>query len=330
MLLAALVAFVCTLGLVPVAMVALRRVGVFDHPTRRSSHSRPVLRGGGIAPAVGMLVALAATAAVPGWARPPLAVAAVAFGAIGLADDLRELDVFLRLVLQAGVASAVALPVVGLLDWPAWSAVVVVLWLVAFVNAFNFMDGINGISCACTIVTGAVWWVVGDAVGVDVLAGGGVVTAAAGLGFAPVNVLDARMFLGDVGSYFLGAWLAVLAVLGLGEGVPPEAVIAPLVLYLADTGTTLVRRIARGERWHQAHADHAYQRLVQAGWSHASTTVLVGGLMALTGALGVLTLAQSAVLRATADLAIVTVVAGYLWLAGRVTAQRTRSATVAG
>ena len=325
----ALVALVATLAFVPVAMLVLRRMGVFDHPTARSSHNRPTLRGGGIAPAGAMLVALAISAAVPGRARLYLAVTAAAFGAIGLAEDVRGIDVFGRLGLQ-GVASLAALPLVGLLDWPAWAGVLVVLWVVAFVNAFNFMDGINGISCACAFVTGAAWWVVGDAAGADVLAVGGVVAAAAALGFGPVNIPSARMFLGDTGSYFLGAWLAVLAVLGLGADAPPEAVIAPLTLYLADTGTTLLRRIARGERWHEAHADHAYQRLVRAGWSHTTTTVFVGGLMAVVATLGMFAFSESGAIRAAADLGILVVVTGYLWLPGRISAQRDTEAVRAG
>jgi UDP-GlcNAc:undecaprenyl-phosphate GlcNAc-1-phosphate transferase len=228
------------------------------------------------------------------------------------------------------VASLAALPVVGLLDWPAWSGVLVLLWLVAFVNAFNFMDGINGISCACAFVTGAAWWVVGDAAGADLLAAGGLVAAAAALGFGPVNVPRARMFLGDAGSYFLGAWLALLAVVGLGEGAPPEAVVAPLVLYVADTATTLLRRVARGERWHEAHADHAYQRLVHAGWSHTTTTVFVAGLMALLATLGMLAFSESAAIRAAGDLGILAVVAGYLSLPGRIYAQRGAEAALTG
>ena len=324
----ALVAFAGTLALLPAATLVLRRIRAFDHPTPRSSHTSPTLRGGGIAPAAALLVALAITDAVPAQARLYVALTAAAFGAIGLAEDVRGIDVFARLGLQ-GVASLAALPLAGLLEWPAWAGVLIVLWVMAFVNAFNFMDGINGISCACAFVAGAAWWVVGDAAHVEVLAVGGLVAAAAALGFGPVNLPSARMFLGDTGSYFLGAWLAVLAVVGLGEGAPPEAVVAPLAVYVADTGTTLLRRIARGERWHEAHADHAYQRLVRAGWSHTTTTVFVAGVMAVVATLGMLAFSQSGAIRAAGDLGILIVVAGYLWLPGRIAARRDREAALA-
>lgn len=318
---AALVALGGTLALAPLAAAFLRRVGAYDHPNARSSHQQPTLRGGGLAPAVAMLVALLVTGRVDGRAPAYIGVTALAFAAIGLYEDLLGIQVFGRLGLQ-GLAALAAVPVVGLVGWPAWASVAVVLWLLAFVNAFNFMDGINGISCACTLVAGAAWWVVGRAADVDVLTVGGVVAAAAAAGFAPFNVARARLFLGDVGSYFLGAWLAVLAVLGAGSGAPPEAVAAPLVLYLGDTGTTIVRRVARGERWFEAHADHAYQRLVRTGWSHLRTTLVAGGAMAVAAALGMLSLTDSGTLRAAGDLGILAVTAGYLWLPDRISTRR--------
>ena len=327
MLVAALVALGLAVGFVPVAGFGLRRLRAFDHPTPRSSHSRPTLRGGGLAPAAAMLVALGANGAVPVRVRLALAVTATVFGAIGLADDLRGVDVLRRLALQ-GAAAVASLLLVGFLGWPGWSSVLVVLWLMAFVNAFNFMDGINGISCACVIVTGVAWWAIGLSQEVPVLAGGGVVAAAAAIGFAPFNFPNARMFLGDVGSYFLGSWLALVAVLGLAAGLPPEAVLAPLLLYVVDTGTTLARRIARGDRWYQAHAEHVYQRLVQAGWSHVATTGVVAGLMAASAGLGMLALTGSAGLRIVGDLGIAAVLGGYLWLPGRVAAARTAAGAV--
>jgi UDP-GlcNAc:undecaprenyl-phosphate GlcNAc-1-phosphate transferase len=328
-LVAALVALVGTIAAMPLVTRVLRRVQAYDHPNPRSSHREPTLRGGGIAPAGAMLVALLAITAAPGGQRLVLALTAAAFAVIGLAEDLRGVGIFPRLALQ-GVAALLAVPVVGLLDWPAWSGVVVVLWLVAFVNAFNFMDGINGISCACAVVSGAAWWVVGDAADIDLLGGGGIVAAAAALGFGPFNVLAARTFLGDVGSYFLGAWLALLAVLGVGSGAPPEAVLAPLVLYVADTGTTLLRRVTRGDRWYEAHSDHTYQRLVRAGWSHVSTAVAVGLLMVVTATLGMLAFSGSTAIRAAGDVGILAVTAGYLALPTLVSSRRRTSAAVTG
>ncbi len=129
------------------------------------------------------------------------------------------------------------------------------------------------------------------------------------------------MFLGDVGSYFIGAWLAGVAVLGLREGVPPEAVLAPLVRYLADTGITLARRILRGERWYLPHREHAYQRLGAAGWSHMRVSLFVGVCLGACGALGMVSLGDSLLLRVVADLGIALILIAYVlsprWLSAR-------------
>jgi UDP-N-acetylmuramyl pentapeptide phosphotransferase/UDP-N-acetylglucosamine-1-phosphate transferase len=181
------------------------------------------------------------------------------------------------------------------------------------------MDGIDGISVAQAVGGGVTWVVVGRLAGVPLLASGGAVVAGAALGFAPFNLPRARMFLGDVGSYFFGACLAALALAGLRAGVAPEAILAPLALYVADTGTTLARRVRRGERWYLPHRDHTYQRLTDIGWSHPAVALGVGMGVVACGALGAVSLAGSLAARLLADVAIIAIVGGYLlsprWLA---------------
>ena len=121
---------------------------------------------------------------------------------------------------------------------------------------------------------------------VRILTLGGLTVAAAALAFAPFNFPRARMFLGDVGSYFLGGWLGALAVYGVAAGIPPEAVLAPLALYVTDAAATLLMRIVRHEPWLSPHKAHVFQRLVQLGWSHVRTTLLVAALMVVLSGSG--------------------------------------------
>jgi UDP-N-acetylmuramyl pentapeptide phosphotransferase/UDP-N-acetylglucosamine-1-phosphate transferase len=144
------------------------------------------------------------------------------------------------------------------------------------------------------------------------LAGGGAAVAAGGLAFLPWNARRAQVFLGDVGSYALGGALALLAAAAVLRGLPPEAALGPLVLYLADTGWTLQRRIRAGEPVLRAHRTHAYQRLCDAGWSHQRVTVVTGAVTALLSLLGAVSLTPHPGLRAAADLAAVAVLAAYL------------------
>lgn len=316
LILSGLIALAISCAIAPLVLAMLRRAQVLDTPTERSSHDAPVPRGGGIAPAVAALLVLMVASSVSGSDRLAIAVTAIAFGVVGLLEDLIGIRVLHRLAVQF-VSAAVAVVLLlgdmtGPIVWKGLFAVATVFWLVAFVNAFNFMDGINGISVVQAVGAGAAWLLTGTITDTPVLAAGGVVIAGASLGFAPFNMPTARMFLGDVGSYFIGAWLASVAVLGLEAGVPPEAVLAPLALYAADTGATLLRRVVRGEHWYLPHRGHAYQRLGDAGWSHVQASALVAGCIAACGALGAVSLGASLVGRVVADIAIVAVITAYL------------------
>jgi len=106
--------------------------------------------------------------------------------------------------------------------------------------------------------------------------------AAGSLGFARYNLPPARMFMGDVGSTFLGfsfAGLPLLANIGVGGGrLPIEFGVVVFAPFFFDGVVTLARRIARAERWYAAHRSHYYQRLVRCGLSHGQVTSIYAGL----------------------------------------------------
>ena len=312
-------ALVLSLVLGPLTIFSLRWLHAMDQPGPRSSHTMPTLRGGALAPALAAIAAVLYAEELTGNALVAVLVGSVSFAVIGMVEDLRGIPALARLAIQL-VAAIAVLPwlLAGLSGPIVWQLIFgtgVVLWLVSYVNAFNFMDGINGISVAQVAVAGGAWWAIGHWQGAEGLAGGAVVITLAVLGFLPFNFPRARMFLGDVGSYFLGAWLAVLAVVGLRAGIALEAMFAPLALYLADTGATLVRRARRRDTWYEPHRDHAYQRLHhQRGWSHARTTAVVALFMMACSALGALSATSSLAARVAADVVLVGVLAGYLAL----------------
>ena len=129
------------------------------------------------------------------------------------------------------------------------AAVVLAVWVIGFVNAFNFMDGVNGISAAHAVLGGAAYACLGAWRHDAFLVAVGAAVAVGALAFLPWNAVRARVFLGDVGSYGLGPALAVLAACAVIGGIPVEAVAGPVALYLADTAWTLQRRIRSGESW---------------------------------------------------------------------------------
>ena len=318
-----LVAASLTLVLTPPLIRELRRRAIIDTPLERSSHVTPTPRGGGLAPAIATIVGLVVAV---GFSKPwLLAIAAIAsaFGALGFVDDVRALSAGHRPAVQVVVAAVAVIPLLA--DSENRLNVVIAapfvwLWLIAFVNAFNFMDGINGISTAQVVIAGTAWGVVGLWKDERDLVAGGLIVAAAALAFLPFNFPHARVFLGDVGSYFFGGWLAALAFASLSRSATFEMALAPLSLYAGDTALTLARRVMRGVRWTQAHREHVYQRLVIAGWSHARTTGYVSVLVTMSCLLGAATMSGDTAVRVGADVAVAMIVLIYVctpWLVAR-------------
>jgi UDP-GlcNAc:undecaprenyl-phosphate GlcNAc-1-phosphate transferase len=316
---AALAAAVVT-GLVA---ALLPRLGVVDVPNHRSSHDRPVPRGGG----VGMLAGVAAGLLVshPDHLLAVGLVGALVLAIVGFVDDVRSLPAVLRLGLQVGVGAVTA----GLLvheaglDLPMalLAAAAATLWLTGYVNVFNFMDGANGLAGLNALIAGACFAWIGSVEpsesGTALLVGGAVLLGAAA-GFLPWNFPVARIFLGDVGSYatgFLIAWLALVGMLTTDRFV---WCLAPTALVLLDTSLTLVRRARRGESLMEAHREHVYQRL---------TPVAGSPLPAVVAALFSAAFVASAALPTAATVVVwLVLAAAYVALPGVVERRRSVSA----
>ncbi|MET7705766.1 glycosyltransferase family 4 protein [Micromonospora sp. NPDC005413] len=315
-----LLALVVGTLLQPLILRLLRAAAVLDIPSERSSHSAPVPRGGG----VGVAAAAGLALILNDHARP-IAVPLLFFAVIGLLEDLRGVPIRIRLLLQllAGVATGLALVPGG---QALYIHVVLVLalaaWLTSYVNAFNFMDGINGISAVHAILGGTVYAVLGVLTDLPLLTAAGSLIAAASLTFLPWNAWVARVFLGDVGSYALGGALATIAAYAIVRGTPPEAAVAPLALYLADTGWTLLRRIRNGEAWYRPHRNHAYQRLTDSGWSHQRVTAATAGTAAIVAGCLVAASFSDPLARAALDATALAILAAYLTAPGWLAAQR--------
>lgn len=258
-----------------------------DTPNERSSHTRPTPRGAGLvmipallAGAWALAEAWALTAAPDGRSLAVLSAAALGLTAVSLCDDWRSLHPGIRFAAQwaaAGAALAAAAPVLNLAPVPAAAAAAVWVW---FINAFNFMDGIDGAAGVETAAIGAglvlIWFLDPAA---ETAGLWGVLLTAAALGFLPRNLTPARIFLGDSGSAGLG-FLAGAALLMLARaGHPVPALILPMY-FMADAGVTLLRRLLRGEKIWRAHRGHFYQRAVRGGMSHTRVSGLIAALNA--------------------------------------------------
>jgi Fuc2NAc and GlcNAc transferase len=268
---------------------------LIDVPNSRSSHLVPTPRGGGVAIVLVVLVVL------PVWTwrgilPPPhlwaLLGAGLLVAAIGWLDDRRDVAAHWRLLIHFIAASwALAwlgrlppLPVFGTpIDLGLAGVGLAILYLVWFLNLYNFMDGIDGIASieAVTVCLGGVvlYLLTPGSGGAWVVP---LLLAAAVSGFLVWNFPRAQVFMGDAGSGFIGMMLGVLSL--QGGAIAPELFWGWVILlgaFVVDATVTLFRRLIRGERVHHAHCSHAYQRLARRLGSHVPVSLAYGTVNAL-------------------------------------------------
>jgi len=272
--------------------------GIVDNPNERSSHDTPTPRGGGLAVIVVLLTAWVLSLGDDIAAYQWLIVATIFIGFVSWLDDLRGLSPALRLISQFIVVVMVfwlmpssALYFHGLVPFWLDNLIAMLLW-VWFINLFNFMDGIDGISAVESTSIGLgvfLLMIIGSAEMVHGFLGLSI--AAAALGFLWWNWQPAKIFLGDVGSVPLGFLIGWLLLEILASPVWPTALILPLY-YLADTTITLLRRALKGEKVWQAHRSHYYQQSIQRGLSHAKVASIIGLVNVLLIGLAILSVNQ--------------------------------------
>ncbi len=268
------------------------RAQILDVANERSLHTGAKARTGGLA-IVLLTVASGAifgrSLMLPYWLAAALLIAAVSFY-----DDLKGLSTAFRFgvhFLAAGIILfglppvSLSIPGWGLL--PSWLTLGLFLfWMVGLTNAYNFMDGSDGIAGTQAVLVGLAWMLASLCQAVSPTAGLlGAVVAGSALGFLGHNWEPSKIFLGDVGSAFLGFTFAVIPLL---DGATSKdltaqvgAAVSLLWPFLADTLYTFIRRLLRRENVFQAHRSHLYQRLILAGWKHRSIAYLYGVLSLL-------------------------------------------------
>ena len=208
---------------------------------------------------------------------------------VGWLDDIHRLPYRIRLFVQAicsviiliaiGRFPAIAIPFAGDIHLYSIGIPFTLLWIMGLTNAYNFMDGIDGIAGGQALIAGLGWAIIGFISGQYIFGLIGVLFAASSLGFLFYNWPPARIFMGDVGSAFIGFTLAVLSVIAAQRN--PRFMVAGTLLvwpFIYDTTFTLVRRIINKENMFEAHRSHIYQRLVIAGYSHRYVTLVYMGL----------------------------------------------------
>lgn len=291
------------------SLFASRSQQFLDHPNDRSSHEFATPRIGGVAIIgawfVGLFIvgAFSANIEIARSAALMAALAAAAFG-VGLIDDRIGLPPAWKFLGQVIVAAAFTglfgpfqtapAPFFGEVTLPLfWGVALTILWIVGFMNAFNFMDGSNGLAAGAAAV-GLAWIsVIAGGAGANLLFAAAFLLALAATGFLPQNLNRGKLFMGDNGSQALGFLIAAFAVLGANwTGGRMSALIVPVIFapLIFDVAWTLVSRLIRGENILEAHREHLYQLMIRSGASHSAVAVVYMGVVSLSAGAAVLML----------------------------------------
>lgn len=313
----ALILIVSTIvGFILVELVrrwGLRRQ-VLDIPNERSSHTSPVPRAGGIGIVATVMGGYLAGSLIAGY---PISwgflIGGVLIAAVSFIDDLRDLPFYVRLfahsiaaallIADSGAITEISYSVsgsavsLGILAVPLTFGAI--LWMI---NAYNFMDGIDGIAGLQALVAAAGWVIFAAIFGDNEVKWLALSIGGSAIGFLVLNWSPARIFMGDVGSAFLGFTFAAVPLLALNTPNVPRGLVPLFALlvvfpFVFDTVFTFFRRLTNREKVWKAHRSHLYQRMVINGASHASVTLLYGALAATTtlAVVGLMSASETAV-----------------------------------
>jgi UDP-GlcNAc:undecaprenyl-phosphate GlcNAc-1-phosphate transferase len=318
------------------------RLGIVDHPDgHRRRHDRPVPRLGGVAIFLGAAAAVAVPALVGltglgsvgdlGTGLTPLLVGATLIFAIGLLDDVRNLSARTKFLAEALVALGVfaaglgigAVDVGGTIQFtlpPLADALLTVFWFVGLANAFNLIDGHDGVAGGVALLALATISYAAVANGNPAAAVPSLALSGAVLGFLLFNLPPATVFMGDAGSLFLGFSLAGLGLMAVGShdsgvGVPVLVPVLALGLPVLDTSLAIFRRFLRGDPVFRPDRGHIHHRLHDLGYPRTVVTLLMWGLAGIFSLVAVMLLSRDPMLTAVGvTLALTVSLVAVRWL----------------
>jgi FlaA1/EpsC-like NDP-sugar epimerase/UDP-N-acetylmuramyl pentapeptide phosphotransferase/UDP-N-acetylglucosamine-1-phosphate transferase len=295
------------LGLISMALTFIGVGGIrrwakgrdlIDLPTERSSHIHPTPRGGGLVIVAVVLFSGACFASMYSFywhAYAYFAAGALLISVTSWFDDLYSLPSSFRFaihilaavvaVIGLGCFRTLELPFLGTIALGGWGLILTIVWIVGLTNAYNFMDGTDGMAAGQALIAGLGWMILGWQAGFPLVAGIGLLIASSSLGFLMHNWYPARVFMGDVCSAFLGYTFAILPLIyiHLGKDSPGAPIVGLLLVwpFVFDTAFTFVYRLLKHENVFAAHRSHLYQRMSSARHGHEKVALIYMGMTIL-------------------------------------------------
>lgn len=302
-----------SLVLTPTVRRACERFRLLDEPCDdRRVHHKSVPRLGGVAIYFAVLVALSALPFIHNsltrslgavrWRFIAILIPATLVFLFGVYDDLRGSKAPLKFLVQAvaggllyalgGRIEVLSVPFVGSLELPmAIGLILTIVWTVGISNAFNLIDGMDGLAAGAALFASFVMMIVSLPLYNPFVTVVALALAGSLIGFLRYNFNPASIFLGDSGSLFLGFTLAALAVQGTQKASTVVAVVIPLLAFgvpMVDTGFTLMRRFISGRPLFQGDREHIHHMLLARGWSQRRVAFVLYGVCALFGLMAML------------------------------------------
>ncbi len=302
-----IVAFVISVAVIPLILWFSHKNNILDQPGERKIHSSPVPRIGGLAIFLGFIVSYVIFVCF--WAIAPTVSFHLGYYTSGMVlifmtgfiDDLRFIRAWYKLVLQiiAGifvVASGLTIPEIkiyslgtlklGLLAYP-----LTVIWVVAFINAINLMDGMDGLASGIVIIANFFIMLLAHEAGNDFAFFITLILTLSVLGFYIFNFPPAKIFMGDGGAYFLGFMFATIALMGLKKSSVLTLFLFPFILLLVPLGDILmvmIKRLRLGYHIFVADKNHLHHRLLKLGFNVKGVLAIVYSMTFILGIISIL------------------------------------------
>lgn len=290
-----IVALFASILLTPLVKRLAFRIGAVDAPNYRKVHSRIMPRLGGLAIFLSFLIGLLIL-------RPDSQyIVAIVIGATliiitGVLDDMYEISAKAKMLGQLAAAGIIVfyggiqiefitLPFGGELEFGFLSIPVTILWIIGITNAINLIDGLDGlaagVSTIALITLSVMAFIMADFFVLAVAA----LLACSTIGFLFYNFHPAKIFMGDTGALFLGFMIAVLSLLGF-KNITMVSFIIPVIMLgvpISDTFFAIVRRVRNKQKWSDPDKSHLHHRLIDIGFSHRQTVLIIYGIAAMFG-----------------------------------------------
>ena len=297
------VSFGLVLFLTPWARKFSIKVGAIDKPKPRGLHTKPIPRMGGASIVLGFMatmgIALLFMEEIRTLQFAGFIVGGFIIVGLGMLDDIYHLSAKLKLAVQIVAALVVVFTDtrIEFIDWPfqevftTFSIPITILWIVGLVNAVNFIDGVDGLAAGVSSIAAVFLTILCIMTGSPLAVVFAATLAGSCLGFLPRNFSPADVIMGDTGATFLGYVLAVSSIIGVYKSyalLSVVIVVFALALPILDTAFVMIRRLITKKPIMGADRGHLHHKLIDRGFSHKQTVVILYSVSILTGGVAIL------------------------------------------